>query len=242
MGAGGSNTKICFVHIERIFSPAAAQSASFAYDSAGNRTVAADAGQPAITYSANNLDQYSFVGSQAQTHDQDGNLLSDGLRSCTWDNEGKLLAIEATTPAAGDLRIEADYDGQSRRVERRIFIYQSGSFVQTEVTKYLYDGWNVIEEITENPPGSPMAHRRYTWGLDLSGTLQGAGGVGGLIMAEELTATQTIPYYYHYDGNGTAITDSNGANVASSGRRWGRVSVGNLMRCKKKSRQPEIWG
>ncbi len=218
-GAGGSNTKLCFAHIERIFSTAPAQSASFAYDPSGNRTVAADAGQPATTYTANSLDQYTFVGSNAQTHDAEGNLLTDGLRTYTWDSEGKLLSLQATTPAAGDLRIEADYDGQSRRIERRTFTYQGGAFVQTQTTKYLYDGWNVIEERSVDFQSAPPteSHRRYTWGLDLSRTLQGAGGVGGLLMAEELTTTQTIPYYYNYDGNGnvTAITDTNGNNVAT---------------------------
>ncbi len=185
----------------------------------GTARVAADAGQPATTYTANSLDQYTFVGSNAQTHDLDGNLLTDGLRTYTWDSEGKLLSLQATTPAPGDLRIEAEYDGQSRRIERRTFTYQGGAFVHTQTTMYLYDGWNVIEERSVDFQSAPPteSHRRYTWGLDLSRTLQGAGGVGGLLMAEELTPTQTIPYYYNYDGNGnvTAITDSNGANVAT---------------------------
>ncbi len=38
----------------------------------------------------------------------------------------------------------------------------------------------------------------YTRGLDLSGTLEGAGGIGGLL-ARTLSGAS---YYYHADGNG----------------------------------------
>jgi len=43
----------------------------------------------------------------------------------------------------------------------------------------------------------------YTWGLDLSGQLQGAGGVGGLLCVTENPASSTQnPYYPSYDANG----------------------------------------
>ena len=43
----------------------------------------------------------------------------------------------------------------------------------------------------------------YTWGLDLSGDLQGAGGVGGLLCVTEKPASSTqTPYYVSYDANG----------------------------------------
>jgi RHS repeat-associated protein len=47
--------------------------------------------------------------------------------------------------------------------------------------------------------------------------LQGAGGVGGLLLAEEVSGGNTTARHYHYDGNGnvTEITELAGAKVAS---------------------------
>lgn len=48
--------------------------------------------------------------------------------------------------------------------------------------------------------------RKYTWGLDLSGTLQGAGGVGGLLAVYDTAGTTSTSddasYGYLYDTNG----------------------------------------
>ena len=44
--------------------------------------------------------------------------------------------------------------------------------------------------------------KTYTWGLDLSGSLQGAGGVGGLLSVTEYNATGNDTYYPTYDANG----------------------------------------
>jgi hypothetical protein len=47
--------------------------------------------------------------------------------------------------------------------------------------RYVYDEWNVIMVL--NGRNSNAVSRFYTWGLDLSGTLHGAGGIGGLLAA-----------------------------------------------------------
>jgi RHS repeat-associated protein len=66
--------------------------------------------------------------------------------------------------------------------------------------------------------------KTYTWGMDLSGTMQGAGGVGGLLAANEIqfvevdgeTVMQTTPYYPTFDGNGNVseYLDDSGDVVA----------------------------
>ena len=45
--------------------------------------------------------------------------------------------------------------------------------------------------------------RGFTWGLDLSGSVEGAGGIGGLLMFTD-TATSTT-HFTTYDGNGNVI-------------------------------------
>ena len=41
----------------------------------------------------------------------------------------------------------------------------------------IYDGWKPIAEYT----GTTL-EKSYTWGMDLSGSMQAAGGVGGLLL------------------------------------------------------------
>jgi RHS repeat-associated protein len=50
--------------------------------------------------------------------------------------------------------------------------------------------------------GSGNALKKYTWGLDLSGSLHGAGGIGGLLAVEQVTGGAAGDYVYCYDGNG----------------------------------------
>jgi hypothetical protein len=48
----------------------------------------------------------------------------------------------------------------------------------------VYDGWRVILEL--DALDDNRVNRKFTWGLDLSGSLEGAGGIGGLQAIEDL--------------------------------------------------------
>ena len=77
---------------------------------------------------------------------------------------------------------------------------------------YFWDGWLLVREIlTTND--YPLATIDYHWGKDLSGSFQGAGGVGGLLY---LKRDGSI-YVPHYDafGNITHYCDAQGNVVAS---------------------------
>ncbi|MDD2230708.1 MAG: RHS repeat-associated core domain-containing protein, partial [Candidatus Cloacimonetes bacterium] len=56
----------------------------------------------------------------------------------------------------------------------------------------------------------------YTWGLDLSGTLQGAGGVGGLLSDTKVSSSETNTYFAVGDANGniTEYVDTTGVTKA----------------------------
>jgi hypothetical protein len=64
----------------------------------------------------------------------------------------------------------------------------------------------------------PQLAVSYTRGTDLSGTLEGAGGIGGLLARSEPSALnlQLSTAYYHADGNGniTALVNTNQVLVA----------------------------
>jgi RHS repeat-associated protein len=68
--------------------------------------------------------------------------------------------------------------------------------LRTNDQRFVYDGWNLIAELNTN--NSPL--RTYTWGLDLSGTPQGAGGIGGLLLLCDVPSA--ICYSPAFDGNG----------------------------------------
>ncbi len=118
---------------------------------------------------------------------------------------------------SGKMNWHYTYDGFHRRVLRTIRVWQpSNQWTDLDSTRFFYDGWNVIEEHTITA-GTQTLARTFTWGSDLSGTPQGVGGVGGLLLAEEVSGGNTTARHYHYDGNGnvTEITDLAGAKVAS---------------------------
>jgi RHS repeat-associated protein len=98
------------------------------------------------------------------------------------------------------------------RLRQRTEYAWSGSKWNTNSTvRYVYDGNVVVQEQDQNN----TADVSYTRGRDLSGTLQGAGGIGGLL-ARSANTTGAHAYYFA-DGNGnvTCMTDTNQSVVAS---------------------------
>ncbi len=93
------------------------------------------------------------------------------------------------------------YDGKLRRRIRQEYTWQSGQWVQTNEVNYVYDGNVVIQERNINN----LPTTTYTRGLDLSSSLDGAGGIGGLLSMTLNSApgpSSSNSYYYHSDGNG----------------------------------------
>jgi RHS repeat-associated protein len=68
------------------------------------------------------------------------------------------------------------------------------------ITRYIYDGWRVIQERDES--NEPVVN--YTRGTDLSGSLEGAGGIGGLLARSYgyNSGNMLLHVYYHADANG----------------------------------------
>ncbi len=64
------------------------------------------------------------------------------------------------------------------------------------------------------PRQSALSRLDYTRGLDLSGSLQGAGGIGGLLARTDHASSSS--YFYHADGAGnvTALSDAQGRIAA----------------------------
>jgi RHS repeat-associated protein len=157
-------------------------------------------------------------------YDLDGNLREDagintmgyGLKF-EWDSENRLTAVRK---ADNTLLATYVYDHLGRRIRKTT---TSAAYQGASDTAYLYDGWNVVAEysITSGPAIALL--QAYTWGLDLSGSMQGAGGVGGLLCVHRSPGTDgsgdrnwADAFYPTYDGNGNVseYLDENGDEVA----------------------------
>jgi RHS repeat-associated protein len=124
------------------------------------------------------------------------------------DEQNRLRRME-TLPAAiaagvPGRRIDFAYDDRSRKVRKTVRSGATYATVEADVG-YLYHDWNLLREYDLQANGTVL--RSYYWGVDLSGTLQVAGGVGGLVAAELDTGDGwQRPVAYGYDGNGN-VTD-----------------------------------
>jgi RHS repeat-associated protein len=107
----------------------------------------------------------------------------------TWDAENRLVKA-----VVNDTTVHYAYDHQSRLISRSVGVSP------TSATRYLYDGWNRIAEYESDGSGHTLK-RSYLWGMDLSGSMQGAGGVGGLLSMTVHSSTPAT-FYPTYDGNG----------------------------------------
>ena len=76
---------------------------------------------------------------------------------------------------------------------------------------FAYDGWDLVREWRTDGAGATNV-LDYYWGLDLSGTLGGAGGIGGLL-AVSVGGDFYLPLY-DANGNVTAYIDESGNTVA----------------------------
>ncbi len=116
----------------------------------------------------------------------------------TWDGENRLIAVEPQTPTTGAKKVTCQYDYLGRRVRKEVRHWDGGNWTIDSDQRFVYDGWNVVMVL--NSAG--VAQQKFTWGLDLSGTIRGAGGIGGLLAVEETSGSSAGSYWFFYDGNG----------------------------------------
>lgn len=98
-------------------------------------------------------------------------------------------------------------------MEKLVRAGYNGTAYATVVTdlKYLYDGWNILYEL--NALAGNAVVRLNVWGLDLSGTLQGAGGVGGLLATFDYTTSTWYAPIYDAMGNVHGMINASTGNI-----------------------------
>lgn len=137
-------------------------------------------------------------------YDNNGNLTNDGTRAFSFNAENQLTNVTI----AGQWRVDFVYDGLGRRKITRDFSWNGTAWIETNEIHYVDDGYLPIQERDVN--NSVLV--TYTRGMDLSGSLQGAGGIGGLLARTDPNGST----FFHSDaaGNITALMDSDEDIVA----------------------------
>jgi len=101
-----------------------------------------------------------------------------------------------TVPDGAKRRLQFSYDYKGRRIQKTASLWTNAAWSLVLSNRFVYDTWNVAAELNAT---NNAVIRSYLWGLDLSGSLQGAGGVGGLLALSD--AVNGV-HFVAYDGNG----------------------------------------
>ena len=140
----------------------------------------------------------------------DGGLVSFGEFDYVYDSASRLTEVWSN----GAKVVENEYDALGRRVVKHT----------PEATHtFVYDGWLLVVERVERSSGI-LEQIDYWWGKDLSGKLDGAGGIGGLLYIRKNGYDVYVPLY---DGHGNVMQyiDKQGTIVAS----YAYDAFGNIM-------------
>jgi RHS repeat-associated protein len=153
---------------------------------------------------ATNAVTFNLSSNAVFQYDGNGNLTNDGWRNFVYDDENQLIQVSVP----GQWMSQFVYDGKKRRRIRTEFSSEGGAWVQTNQVLYVYDGNLAIQERASNN----AVQVTYTRGRDMTGSLDGAGGIGGLLARTDTNGST----YYHADGNGniTMLINSSQAVVA----------------------------
>ena len=141
-------------------------------------------------------------------------LTNDGRWAYVWDGENRLVRQFAptTAPSGSVVALMFGYDWQGRRISKTVSNWTGSAWSRVLHEKYFYDGWNLLA--TLNGTNDALV-RSFMWGSDLSGSMQGAGGVGGLLLVRD-NANGT--HFCGHDGNGNVtllVNTQTGTNSAT---------------------------
>jgi len=201
----------------------------YTYDTIGNRQWSA-ANSATNEYSANSLNQYTMVGRTAPGappaelyYDADGNLEWDDSFAYSYDAENRLTMVSPVYETNGVVRVINAYDHSNRRMRKivqRLSVsvapapsppIETRVWNTVETHTFVWDANNIVLEKVEFANGTTRMFE-YFWGLDKSGTEQGAGGVGGLL-AMSVDGVFYIPCYDH-NGNIVLYVSETGVPAA----------------------------
>jgi len=153
----------------------------------------------------------SYWTSQDLSWDADGNYSAMKIGTNqyvqTWDAENRLVSyahawsnfyydfnLHAWVSAHGSKPTVFRYDGSGRL--REITEHRTNGTIETR-SRFVWNGWMPVGELD----ASNKLVRTFTWGVDLSGSIGGAGGIGGLLAIRQGGTN----YFVRSDGKGNVV-------------------------------------
>ena len=133
------------------------------------------------------------------SYNLDGNMTRHGEWTYAYDSGNRLVSVASNGTTVATM----SYDTQGRRVKK---VAADGTH------RYFYDGWLLVYENVVRP-NNTTNEIEYIWGKDVSGTRDGAAGIGGLLYQKRDGAIY-VPWYDAY-GNILGYRDAQGNVVAS---------------------------
>ena len=193
-----------------------AQQENYTYDAWNNR-IQKSIGSPAsstLAYKYDDANQLSEIHSGTLTgpllsslsYDNNGNLLSDGARTYTWDALNQLAQV-----SKGTTSVAYAYDAAGTRLRK-----VSGGIT----TQWLYDGQDIYAEYGT------------AW-TNPSAVYTGSGGIDDPLIKATVTGTGSYGQasYYHADGLGSIVALSNSTDSTTQTQRfdaWGNKIAGTI--------------
>lgn len=146
-------------------------------------------------------------------YDSDGNTLSDGVWTNTWNGENRMSATENTSGVPSSRRAKETwtFDAEGRWVQRVVFNWSGGTYTALTTNKFVWDGSVLMGVLADGFALNASSMR----GLDLSGTLFDAGGIGGVVVVNLRTNGVHLCVD---DGSGNIIALVGGDDGSTSGR------------------------
>ena len=96
-------------------------------------------------------------------------------------------------------------------MQKKVYAWDTDHWSLTSDFRFLYDGWNLIAVVDSQS----SLLKSFAWGLDLSGSLQSAGGVGGLLRITDYALGASAFYCYDGNGNVMALVDAADGSVSA---------------------------
>ena len=188
-------------------STVASEDRGYGYDAAWNLNKRTN-NATVYTFTVDVKNQLISSPSGSCTYDSNGNLTANGITGYAYDAENQLTnAAWVASDALSGQRSDFAYDGRGRLRVRLDYFWQNtggtnGIWSPGGEVRYVCDGMRVIQE--RSSANTPTVS--YVRGSDLSGTLEGAGGIGGLLARSHNYVSGTGAWnshgYYHADGGG----------------------------------------
>ncbi len=182
------------------------------YDDAGNRTThSVDTVSTSALYGVRNWITSQTPPPISFTHDENGNMTSDGTQTYEWDAENRLLTVKQ----GGNNIATFVYDGHGRRFSK----------TTSGVTRtYLYDGAEIVEERLST--GGAIKYFDGP-GIDQHLGTRSSSGVQAFFASDHLgsvtdvtTRPGAITLMRQYDPWGNLVSGASTNGYAFTGREW----------------------